>query len=483
MKNKVMTRWNDIPLEAKVSFVYMFCGVIQRGLSFLTMPFFTRFLSTEQYGQVTIYTSWMSLLTIFLTLQLPYGSFSKAMVKFCHQRDEYVTATEGICLGLSSLFLLVYIPFRQFWNCFFELPTYIILIMVFEIISNTIIVMWSSKKKFENRYKEVVVLTLSMAVLSLILQILFVCMFDEKGYARIIGSALVTIVFGGSLFVKSIIKAKSLYNKIFWNYALRFNIPLILYYLSQMVFNTSDRIMISHMVDKGAAAIYGVSYNIAFACDILLVSINNTYIPWFYNKMEKKDYSDIKQVVNIIIGILACVFLGVIWFAPEIIMIVAGEKYMSAAWNIPPVTISVLLLFLAQLTNNILFYYEKKKGLIYASVISALLNVFLNWMFIPRFGWIAAGYTTFFSYLMFALINYIAARKLLKREKISGELFDIKSIVVIVFAFLILSSLGVVFYNQKIVRICFGIVLLVFMFAIRKVIMRYWNIIKNKYGE
>lgn len=478
-----MTRWNDIPLEAKVSFVYMFCGVIQRGLSFLTMPFFTRFLSTEQYGQVTIYTSWMSLLTIFLTLQLPYGSFFKAMVKFCHQRDEYVTAVEGICLGLSSLFLLVYIPFRHFWNYLFELPTFIILIMVFEIISNTIIVMWSSKKKFENKYKEVVVLTLSMAVLSLILQILFVCLFNEKGYARIIGSALVAIVFGGSLLIKSIIKTKLFYNKIFWDYALRFNIPLILYYLSQMVFNTSDRIMISHMVNKGAAAIYGVSYNIAFACDILLDSVNNTYIPWFYNKMEKEDYSDIKQVVNIIIGILSCVFLGVIWFAPEIIMLVAGKKYMSAIWTIPPVTISVLLLFLAQLSIKVLFFYEKKRMLVYASVISAVSNIILNWIFIPRCGWIAAGYTTFFSYLIFALINYIAARKLLKKEKVQCELFDIKTIAVIFLVFLFLSFLGMVFYNRRIIRVCFGIVLLVFIFAIRKVVMRYWHIIKNKNGE
>ena len=82
-----------------------------------------------------------------------------------------------------------------------------------------------------------------------------------------------------------------------------------------------------------------------------------------------------------------------------------------------------------------------------------------------------------------ALINYIATRKVLKQEKVTGELFDMKSIVAIVFAFLILSFLGDVFYNQRIIRICFGIILLAFIFAIRKVIMRYWHIIKNKNGE
>ena len=85
----------------KASSAYALCSIIQKGLRFITLPLFTRLLSTEQYGQVTVFGSWTNLLTVFLTLQLPYGSFSKAMVKFENRRDAYVASVEGICIVLS----------------------------------------------------------------------------------------------------------------------------------------------------------------------------------------------------------------------------------------------------------------------------------------------------------------------------------------------------------------------------------------------
>ena len=42
-------------------------------------------------------------------------------------------------------------------------------------------------------------------------------------------------------------QGKKFFSKKYWKYALKFNIPLIPYYLSQVVFNTSDRIMISYI--------------------------------------------------------------------------------------------------------------------------------------------------------------------------------------------------------------------------------------------
>lgn len=79
MINTIKEKWNKIPLTVRVSTSYAICSILQKCLSFIGLPLFTRLLSTEQYGQGTIYYSWSGILMIFLTLNLAYGSFETAI--------------------------------------------------------------------------------------------------------------------------------------------------------------------------------------------------------------------------------------------------------------------------------------------------------------------------------------------------------------------------------------------------------------------
>ena len=107
---RTMEKWQSMSINVKVSTAYAVCSILQRCLSFITIPLFTRLLSTEQYGQFTVYSSWSGIITIFITLNLAYGSFSTAMVKFEEKREEYIASIQGICLVLAGLFFLIYFP-------------------------------------------------------------------------------------------------------------------------------------------------------------------------------------------------------------------------------------------------------------------------------------------------------------------------------------------------------------------------------------
>lgn len=72
-------------------------------------------------------------------------------------------------------------------------------------------------------------------------------MTTEKGYARILGYSLINIVAGFIIAVFNLFKGNFTFKKEYVKYALTFNIPLIPYYLSQTVFNQSDRLMINKM--------------------------------------------------------------------------------------------------------------------------------------------------------------------------------------------------------------------------------------------
>ena len=166
MMAKFKKKFRQIPLTVKVSMSYAICSILQKCLSFITLPLFTRLLTTEQYGQYTIYSSWSGILMIFLTLNLAYGSFQTAMAKYDDRRNEYISSIQGICLLLSAIFLIVYLPFRKQWNILFELPTFFVLLMTSEIFFSTSTSLWMGKNRFEFKYKSVISITLLTSILS-----------------------------------------------------------------------------------------------------------------------------------------------------------------------------------------------------------------------------------------------------------------------------------------------------------------------------
>ena len=446
--NKLSNKIKAIPEGVKASAAYTVCSILQRCLSMITMPLFTRILTQEQYGQYSVYLSWMNILTIFITLNMAYGSFSKAMVKFDNDRHGYVAAVQNVTLVLAGAFLLLYLPLRNILNPLLELPTPLVLLMVAEIVLQSALLCWYGQRRFEYKYKGVVILTLLVSVLSPILAYFLVANAAEKGYARIIGYAGVVIVAGLGCFIYSAIKGKGGMKKQYWKYALCFNIPLIPYYLSQVVFNQSDRIMISHMSGTDKAGIYSVAYTLATILTFVLNAVNGSYVPWFYGKIKEGKGKENQPMANGISLVMAFLLLAIIALSPEIITIMAGSDYREAIWVVPPVAMSILLLFYTQLFINVEFYYEQKTMLVWGSIAAAVLNVVLNYLLIPVFGFVAAGYTTLVSYIVFAVWNYGNVMLLAKKEGFTPDYFNIKAMVGIFAGFAALSFTAAALFSN-----------------------------------
>lgn len=442
-------------------------------------PIFAHILTKEEFGQVTIYSSWMGLITIFLTLNLYAGSFQTAMVKFEKERDGYISSVQGISLFLTVLFLVIYLPFRNTFNIVFDLPTGIMLLMIANIFTDYTWSLWSGRQRFEFKYKAVVALSLLNTFLSPLMALIIVFNVQEKGYGRITGFAIFTIIVGIVFFFLNIARGKSMFNKTFWTYALTFNIPLIAYYLSQTIFNMSDRIMIEHMIGMEAAAEYGIAYNLALILTFVLNAINNSYVPWFYGQLKEGKNKENRSVTIAIALLMSLLLVGVIWFAPELILI-WGQKYVEATPVVLPVALSLLLLFYSQLFINIEFFFERKKELVWASIGSAIVNIVLNFFLIPKFGIVAAGYTTLASYVIFAFCNYIAMKKILKEKKIEDNMYNYKILILLFIVFCIVGAVGPVLYGILWLRIAIAAAVLAIMVIKRKYFFDMYKNIKGK---
>lgn len=478
--NKALKKYKTLSVEVKASFFYTVCSVLQKCLSFITLPLFTRLLSVAQYGQYTVYSSWLSIFSIFITLNLSYGTFNTAMVKFKDNRDGYIASIQGISTILATICLIVCLVFHELISVWLDLPTVLIVVMICECLFSFSYLCWCAKSRFEYKYMAIVVVTLVMAVASPVVAYILVCNVEEKGYARIIGYAGVTILIGLYFYVYNFVKGKSFFNKDFWKYALRFNVPLIIYYLSQSIFNQSDRLMINYYCGEEQAAMYSVAYNFAIVLTFVINAIDNAYIPWLYRKIETKDVTPNRKVACGIALLVALLLSFVVWLAPEIVWLMAGDEYTEAVWVVPPVTVSLLLLLYTSFSTNIEFLYEKKVGLVLASVGSAILNLVLNAIFIPRISYIAAGYTTLVSYIIFALANYLVILKYVKKGAPLHGIYNTKMLLLILIAFMILSGIALLLYNYFFIRLAVMLVAIIALVIFRKKIVALIKCMKGR---
>lgn len=452
--SKLTAKIKSMPKEVKASMAYTVCSVLQNGIAFFTIPIFIDMMTEAEYGTQTTFNSWEAMLTIFLSLYLAYGSFNTAMMKYSDKRDEYVSAVNMICVVMSAAFLVIYLPFRVYFNKLFKLPTELIVIMVLSIIAKNALACWTGKQRFEYKFIAVSIITVIIGVAVPILSYVLIKDAEHKGEALVIGTAVVYIVVGAVLLVMALFKGKAAFNKEYWKYALAFNIPLIPYYLSQSVFNQSDKVMIDHICGRGDAAVYGLAYSVAMLLTIVLNALNNAYVPWVYEKIKKGERKDNQKMACIISIIMAVMLLGVVAITPELILFLSHGKpeYGKAIWVVPPVALSLLLLFYSQLFINVEFYFEEKKKLVYGTVVAALLNVVLNALLIPVFGFIAAAYTTLISYVAFTVMNYYYYKKMLKEKGIADDLYNMKLMILILLAYTVLSYAIMLTYNNNTVR-------------------------------
>lgn len=460
----VFEKYKKTSVPVKASLWYTICNILQKGISFIVIPIYTRVLSTTEYGEYSVFQSWLNILIIFATLNLYCGVFTKAMVEYDDDRDRYTSCMQALSTMLTVGLFLIYLIRIEFWNSLFRMETMTMILMFLYFVFYPAIMFWSVRQRVEYKYKSMVIVTLLVSVAIPIISLLLLFYTDLRSKAVIWGYLLVQGVAGSIFYGYNFIKGKIFYEKKYWIHALKFNIPLIPHYLSLIVLGQADRIMIGKYCGTGKTAIYNLAYQVSMLMNIFIVAINNSLVPWTYARLKEKEYKSIKKTSNSLCIMNAVMTIGAILIAPEIIRILGTEEYIDAIWVIPMVTISVYFTFVYSLFSNVEFYFGQTKYVMVASVVGAILNIILNAMFIPKYGFIAAGYTTLFCYFTFMVMHFLFMRKVCSKQIGEELVYDIKFIIVSCLLICAIGVLCMVLYNFTVIRyvvIVLGIVLYV----------------------
>ena len=103
-----------------------------------------------------------------------------------------------------------------------------------------------------------------------------------------------------------------------------------------------------------------------------------------------------------------------------------------------------------------------------ASCIAALLNVILNYVYIGKYGYIAAGYTTLICYVVYSMAHGIVSLKILRNNGIGYSVINYRMCGIISLAVIALSLVITLTYNFTAIRYALIIATVVLAFGYRK---------------
>lgn len=382
----------------KSSAWYIAANFLTAASAFLTTPVFTRLLTQEQYGIYNNFTSWQSVLAILFTFNIQ-ASLISARYDYEEDLDRYIFSTLSMSATSVLLWTLILNLFSDWTQAFFSLSMTYINLMMAHILFMKVFEMFQTEQRYFFKYKLQVFLSILSTLSSLVLSLLLVTQLEDKLTGRIFGSVMPSIVIGLCLYLAFFAKGRRVHFG-YWKYAFVICLPYIPHLLSMTVLNSTDRIMITKMCGATDTALYSLAYTCGSIMTILLNSINTAFSPWLAERLHENDTRSVCAFSKYYITAFVCVSLGAMMVAPEILYILGGKKYLPAIYVMPPVAMGCVCQFLYTMMVNIEQIKRKTVGMAFASAAAALLNYVLNLLLIPRFGYIAAAYTTLVGYLL-----------------------------------------------------------------------------------
>lgn len=413
---KIIYRWCQMSDPAKATIAFVFSSLILKGINLFTTPLFTRLMDSSEFGVIATYNSWISIIDVFACLGLTsVGVINVGLNQYKNpkERKSYLSSMTGLCNITTIVVFGVVIIIQHKCNHPVNMNSNLITVMFIHLFFNPAQTFWMTAERYDYKYKHAVLVTVLSAFWGTVVSLGAVVFHNSNlGMIKIIYQEIGNACFYLPIYLYVLWNGRRYIDIQLWKKTLLFAIPLIPHYLSQHIMTSADRIMISDMVSSSAAAIYAVVTTINSISLMFWNAINASFMPFTFEKMNEKDDIGLHSIANsIMIGYaIICTFVTLI--APEILLVLGPKEYQAGIYVVPPIVCVSFLTALYNLFSNVEFYYKKSVKIAMASVVAALVNLLLNYLLIPRYGYIAAAYTTMISNCILVLMHYLSYRKI-----------------------------------------------------------------------
>lgn len=449
---------------------YVISNVMIRAVGIITAPLYTRLLTTSESGFANNFNNYVSLFTVVTCLCLIY-SVGRAKIDFPDDFDAYMSSIQALSsffgLGILVLVMVLSPP-----SGILGYDKFIIFIMFFYLVVFPSIDYRQYKYRFEYRYRENIAISVFITVTTVILSVVLIFLMPyNKGFAKILGTVIPSSLVAIWCYYSLIKEGRKLISKKYWIYALKIGLPMIPHGLAMIMLARIDTSMISAMCSYAEVGLYTYGYTIGTLLMFVSNAIGQAWLPWFNERLADGDRELIKEKNRVLMAagcFLTLIFIGM---TPEAVRILLAKPYHECMWVIPPVALGTLCQYFYTNYVNQELFHKKTVMIAVNSIIAALINTGLNYIYIRRYGYIAAAYTTLAGYLILMILHFVST-KLILREKLyhDGQYFLMLAVTGI-------AGLSMMYvYEKPVVRyIIIAALIAVFAFIFRNDIIKLYR--------
>jgi O-antigen/teichoic acid export membrane protein len=380
------------------------------------MPIFTRLFTQEDYGIVAVYNAYAGILIILFTANV-HTSVGRYYYEKKNDFDEFLGTTIILTLIIFFFNILIFLLFINEASELMNLPELLPILLIFSCLFEVFHIIYSQIIQAQKKSLEFALISVLKGIFSLSLALLFVFSLNNKRYfGQIWAYLLIGFLFSFFFIGRTLSMTKITLRKEHIKYIITFSVPLIPYMLSSVILAFFDRIMINNTIDSSAAGVYSLGYTIASLIAIVITATQAALMPDFFSFLNQKQYSRLDALIKKVFSFITLSALGLILFTDEIMNILIDEKFHASGVIVPIVVVGYIFHGMFTVYGRYIGYVKKNFYSSLVLILSGILNIVLNILFIPKYGYIAAAYTTAASYFFLFLITWFVTKFILKQK-------------------------------------------------------------------
>jgi len=415
---------HDIYNILKHSNNYFIGNIAVKAVGFVSIPVFTRLLTTSEYGIISVFISFSGIAGIFCSMNI-HNSVGRYYFEKNNDIEDFLGSTfifQSIWLVIS--FVLIYL-FRDLLHNLIGIDEILIILSMVAIFNGVIFQIFSQLSEARRKSKEFAKISVIKAYVGIAFGILITLLLSaNKYYGRILGSLISGTIISIYILLNVFKETNWIIRISHIKYIANYSFPRIFYVLGSVVLSQADRIMISKLIGISETGLYSLGYSVGMLLLMVITATQMASTPDFFNFYNKKDFNNIiKMFKKVFLIILFCAF-ALILFSKELIFILADKRYHIAYHVVPWIVLGYVFYAMYTFYLRYLSAIKKTFYIALACIIGSSVNIGLNAIFLPLYGYIAAAYTTAISYLLMVFLAYMFARIELKKKIIPlWELF------------------------------------------------------------
>jgi len=448
----------------KNTFIYTIGNILPKIAGFILLPIYLHHLTPKDYGIVNSMNVLQTILAVIFSFALER---SVLRLYYDYDLEEDKTKFLGtisvsiffISTGILVLVLLTRSLFQKIFASIDFFPFYL-----YAILTGYILAFFYIPKAYL-MLKEKALSFISLSIVQFLTSSGFILFFiisrGQGAIGMLKGQLLGAIVIMPWTIFFAIKHFKLNFNFKMFKNAFAYSWPGIPTLLSAWVLNLSDRVFIARYFTLSDVGIYSLGYKIAGLGLLLFTAMNMAYKPLFFKLANSANQisarKQIEKYNSLFIYVVIAITFALVFFSKEIVYFFFDKRYESSYHIVVLISISYMFVNINSIFGGFLQQSKKVKQGMIIDIGTAILNIILNLLLIPRFGFYGAAYATIISFFSAFVIAYFYSMKYCYFVPVSWKYIWITIIflgcIVLVFSFLInvqliiglLIKVGVVF--------------------------------------